>query len=100
MTKDELENIPVDVWLIGHMHVPFPESISEGFTECGNIFNAGSHVQQKISNNTEGVCFIIEIDEGKKVKAKKFISLHLFFAKKTNFLYYSFINASSFKALV
>ena len=79
MTKDELENIPVDVWLIGHMHVPFPESISEGFTECGNIFNAGSHVQQKISNNNEGVCFIIEIDEGKKVKAKKFISGNIHF---------------------
>ena len=74
MTKEELESIPVDAWLIGHMHVPFPENLSEEFTESGKIFNAGSHVQQNIHNNTEGLCFIIEIGENKKVKAKKFLS--------------------------
>lgn len=74
MAKEELESIPVDAWLIGHMHVPFPENLSEEFTESGKIFNAGSHVQQNIHNNTEGLCFIIEIGEDKKVKAKKFLS--------------------------
>ena len=68
MTREELNAIPVDVWLIGHTHVPF---------SGGRIFNAGTHVQTDVSCGTEGECLIIEIDEGnglKPVRAKKFVS--------------------------
>jgi DNA repair exonuclease SbcCD nuclease subunit len=29
MKRSELENIPVDIWLIGHTHVPFPRNLIE-----------------------------------------------------------------------
>ncbi|MBR3963417.1 MAG: metallophosphoesterase [Oscillospiraceae bacterium] len=74
MTKKELEEIPVDAWLIGHTHVSFPNNLTEEISACDRIFNAGSHVQPDVATNTEGSCFIIEIDEDKKVKAKKFLS--------------------------
>lgn len=37
MKRSELENIPVDVWLIGHTHVPFPNNLTEEFTPCERV---------------------------------------------------------------
>lgn len=71
MTRQELEAIPMDLWLLGHTHVPFPSNITEQFSECGRILNAGTHMQTDVSCGTEGVCFIVEIDKDKSVKAKK-----------------------------
>lgn len=83
MKRGELESIPVDVWLIGHTHVPFPRSLKENeYTVGEKIFNAGTHVQTDVSCNTDGECFIIEIDDSKSVKAKKFISGTLRFYRK------------------
>lgn len=82
MKRSELENIPVDAWFIGHTHVPFPRSLTENFTSGNKIFNAGTHVQTDVSCNTEGQCFIIEIDENKNVRAKKIISGNLRFYRK------------------
>jgi len=84
MTRDELYSIPVDVWLIGHTHVPFPNNLSETEYKSGErIFNAGAHVQPNVSCNTDGECFIITIDENKQVCAKKYVSGNLrFFRKK------------------
>lgn len=85
MRRDELEQIPLDVWLIGHTHVPFPRNLGEDFAECGNerIFNAGTHVQTDVACNTDGECFIIEITPQKTVRAKKFVSGNLRFYRKT-----------------
>lgn len=84
MTRKELEEIPVDVWLLGHTHVPFPRNLSETeYSECEHVFNAGTHVQTDVSCNTEGECFIIEIDEKKTVRAKKYISGNLRFFRKS-----------------
>lgn len=77
MTRSELENIPVDVWLIGHTHVPFPRNLEKEFVSAGKIFNAGTHVQTDVNCNTEGQCFIIEIAADKTVRAKKVISGNL-----------------------
>lgn len=74
MKRDELEAIPVDVWLIGHTHAPFPRNLTESFAPAGRIFNAGTHVQTDVSCNTEGQCFIVTIDEAKAVQAKKYVS--------------------------
>ena len=82
MKHSELESIPVDAWLIGHTHVPFPRNLTEDFTTCNKIFNAGTHVQTDVSCNTEGQCFIIEIDENKNVRAKKIVSGNLRFYRK------------------
>jgi len=83
MKRSELENIPVDVWLIGHTHVPFPRNLTEEFTPVSEkVFNAGTHVQTDVSCNTEGVCFIVEIDDNKNIKAKKVVSGNLRFYRK------------------
>lgn len=82
MKRDELENIPVDVWLIGHTHVPFPRTLTEELATCPKILNAGTHVQTDVSCNTEGQCFIVEIDNNKAVRAKKFVSGNLRFYRK------------------
>lgn len=83
MTCDELETIPVDVWLIGHTHVPFPRGLSGEFVPAGKIFNAGTHVQTDVSCNTEGLCFVVEINEDKSVRAKKIVSGNLRFYRRS-----------------
>lgn len=82
MTRQELESIPVDVWLLGHTHVPFPADLGEEFQPCEKILNAGTHVQTDVSCNTEGLCFIIEMDEQKNLRAKKVLSGNLHFYRK------------------
>ena len=82
MNRSELEDIPVDAWLIGHTHVPFPRNLTETFTASDKIFNAGTHVQTDVACNTEGQCFVIEISENKTVQAKKVASGNLRFYRK------------------
>ena len=82
MKYSELESIPVDAWLIGHTHVPYPRNLTEEFISGNKIFNPGTHVQTDVSCNTEGLCFIVEIDENKMVRAKKTVSGNLRFYRK------------------
>ena len=82
MKRSELEAIPVDCWLIGHTHVPFPKGLTLEFAVTERILNAGTHVQTDVNCNTEGLCFIVEIDENKTVRAKKFISGGLRFYRR------------------
>ncbi len=70
MTRNELEAIPVDAWLIGHTHVPFPRQLTAQFCEGERLFNAGTHVQTDVACNTAGQCMILQIDEDKTVRAK------------------------------
>lgn len=77
MNRAELHSIPVDVWLLGHAHVTEP-NIIEGEEVSGyNIFNAGTHEQLDLHNNTEGNAFIVTIQNNngiKKILAKKIIT--------------------------
>ena len=82
MKRSELESIPVDAWLIGHTHVPFPRDLAETYGPSERIFNAGTHVQTDVSCNTEGLCFIVEISDNKSVRAKKVVSGNLRFYRK------------------
>lgn len=83
MKRAELESIPVDVWLIGHTHVPFPRNLgTDEYSTGERIFNAGTHVQRDVACDTEGCCFIIEISPKKEVRAKKVISGNLRFYRK------------------
>ena len=82
MKRAELEEIPMDVWLIGHTHVPFPRNLTEEWSVTDKILNAGTHVQTDVSCNTEGLCFVIEIDADKTVRAKKTVSGNLRFYRK------------------
>ena len=83
MTEPELQAIPMDVWLVGHTHIPYPGGLSE-YEEIGGyrIFNAGTHAQTDLHNNTRGYGFIISVDkQGDKaqVSAKKYQSGTIFF---------------------
>lgn len=83
MTREEFEEIPIDAWLIGHTHVPFPADLSdETATVNDKIFNAGTHVQTDVSCNSSGCCFIIEIDNNKEIRAKKFDSGNISFVRR------------------
>lgn len=82
MKRAELESIPVDAWLIGHTHVPFPKNITDEYTPCDRILNSGTHVQTDVSCNTEGLCFIVEISDDKKIRARKFNSGSLRFYRR------------------
>lgn len=83
MTRSELEEIPVDVWLVGHTHVPFPRNLTDTFTPCEKVLNAGTHVQTDVSCNTEGLCVIVELNDDKKILAKKYTSGNLRFYRRT-----------------
>ena len=83
MKRSELESIPVDAWLIGHTHVPFPRNLTEEYAPCEKIFNAGTHIQTDVSCNTEGQCFVVEIAADKSVRAKKVLSGTLRFYRKS-----------------
>lgn len=82
MTRDELDRIPVDAWLIGHTHTPFPRGLCSDPKPAGKVFNAGAHVQANVNNDTEGQCFIIGIDDEKHVRAAKFVSGNMRFVRR------------------
>lgn len=82
MAREELEAIPLDVWLIGHTHVPFPGDLTEEYRPQERIFNAGTHVQTDVNCDTEGQCFIIEIGADKQVRAKKYVSGNVRFLRR------------------
>ena len=75
MTRDELEELEMDAWLIGHTHVIYPSFMKdEEFSEVGRIFNAGTHEQMDLGTDTDGFCIALELEKsGKnsKVRAKK-----------------------------
>ncbi len=83
MSREELADIPVDVWLLGHTHVPFPQNLGLDLAPTGEkIFNPGTHVQTDVSCNTSGVCFIIAISEDKTICAQQIPSGPLRFCRK------------------
>lgn len=62
MSQNELNAIPVDAWLIGHTHIPFPQIMTDLKEHNGyKIFNAGTHAQTDVHNNTAGYGFEIDI---------------------------------------
>lgn len=63
MDERELLELGMDLWLIGHTHVEF--SIG------GRIFNAGTPQQTDIADNSKSEVYLIEIDDKKKISAKK-----------------------------
>lgn len=68
MTRGELERCGMDLWLIGHTHIPYPE----GDVITGErIFNPGTHQQTDISDHSEGSVFVIDIGDDKQVTARK-----------------------------
>ena len=84
MTLGELNSIPVDAWLIGHTHVPYPADLpEEGDAEGYRIFNAGTPAQTDVSNNTEGYCFVVSLE---KAQDKTVVFAHRYKSGDIRFL--------------
>ncbi|MDR7855129.1 metallophosphoesterase [Tissierella sp.] len=68
MSLDELESIPVDLWLLGHTHITYPpqSSVNEWKT-----FNPGTPEPDGLDCKHRGSAWIISIDEGKKVRGDR-----------------------------
>lgn len=60
MTRAELESCKMDLWLIGHTHIPYPNQ-KEMTKE--RILNAGTHQQTDIADHADGSVFLIELSE-------------------------------------
>ena len=67
MTLDELDKCGMDLWLIGHTHVPYPDR--KEMSGC-RIFNAGTPQQTDIADGAEGSAFIIDLD-GSSIRAER-----------------------------
>ncbi len=70
MTKDELKSCNMDLWLLGHIHVPYP--LNDSVTENPELFMAGTHMPDSWKYKHDGNAWHIEIDDKKKVNAKRF----------------------------
>ena len=68
MGKEELEDIPVDVWLLGHTHVSYPTSSS---VLDWKVYNAGTPEPDGLNFRHAGGAWIISIDEHKKIKGER-----------------------------
>lgn len=75
----ELEGLGMDFWLVGHTHIPFP---SGEIIKGQHIFNAGTHQQTDIVDNSEGSVFVIDITDDKAVTARKIHTGTISFVRK------------------
>lgn len=79
MGMRELEDLGMDLWLIGHTHVPYPQGdVFQG----QRVFNAGTHQQTDIADNSEGSVFLIDIAEDRTVTAQKIHTGVISFVRK------------------
>lgn len=67
MSEEELLNLNLDLWLIGHTHIPYPNKNKVKFHK---IYNAGTPEPDGMDCNHEGYAWFIELDENKNVTAE------------------------------
>lgn len=68
MSIQELTSSDVDLWLIGHTHIPYP---AEPLIKNPKILNAGTHQQTDIADNSEGSAFLVVIDDNRQITAER-----------------------------
>lgn len=79
MDKQELEDIPVDLWLLGHTHVSYPEE--DKVIGC-KVFNAGTHEPDGLDCRNQGSAWNIKVDQDKKVVGERVVTgLYRFYDK-------------------
>ncbi|HZJ86493.1 MAG TPA: DNA repair exonuclease [Erysipelotrichaceae bacterium] len=81
MEKQELIDIPVDLWLLGHTHVAYPVS-EKVFNH--KIFNAGAPEADGLDFGGKGSAWIIELSEDRSVAHKIETGMYEFFDKSFN----------------
>ena len=63
MTEVELSAIPVDVWLIGHTHIPYPIREPADAVSGYRILNAGTPEQLDLGNHTVGLGYVVMLEK-------------------------------------
>ena len=71
MTLQELNDIPMDLWLLGHTHIPYPEQ--DNVTDI-KVFNSGTPEPDGLDCKHEGNAWIITIDNEKSISAKRIVT--------------------------
>jgi DNA repair exonuclease SbcCD nuclease subunit len=61
MTQAELEDAGVDLWLLGHVHRPWPAT---GGTARHRIFMSGTTAPEDVKSNHRGTAWLLEIEGG------------------------------------
>ena len=67
MSEKELENIDLDLWLLGHTHIPYPH---ETQVKNRKVYNAGTPEPDGLDCRHGGNAWSITIDANKKVSAE------------------------------
>jgi DNA repair protein SbcD/Mre11 len=67
MSRRELEDITMDLWLLGHCHVRYPDL---DYVRDHKIFNSGTPEPDGMHYYREGNAWIIEIEADKTIKAR------------------------------
>jgi exonuclease SbcD len=70
MREDELSGAGVDFWLLGHIHVAYPTQ--EIVNTNPGYFMSGTHMPDSWKSTNIGNAWVIEVDNAKNVKAKRF----------------------------
>lgn len=78
MSMQELEDLPVDLWLLGHTHVRYPlkEEIDNH-----KIFNAGTPEPDGLNYRYEGSAWFIELDSKRSRARRIYTGEYRFFDK-------------------
>lgn len=74
MTKEELRELNMDIWLLGHTHIPYPEVNEGNGVQNRSIFNSGTPEPDGLNYRHSGQAWYIELDEEKQIEASKIIT--------------------------
>jgi DNA repair exonuclease SbcCD nuclease subunit len=69
MKQQDLKNAGVHTWLLGHIHVPFPEP---GFAGTPAFFMSGIHTPDSVKVKHPGNAWLLELDEKKNIRFESF----------------------------
>ena len=80
MSKEELRKLNMDLWLLGHSHISYPER-----AEVVNqqIFNSGTPEPDGLDCSHPGYAWYIEIDNNKNTKAERMITGNYIFVDRS-----------------
>ncbi|MFW5998657.1 MAG: metallophosphoesterase family protein [Halanaerobiaceae bacterium] len=92
MTESELQSLNMDLWLLGHTHLPFPEP---DFIENRKIFNCGTPEPDGLDCGHEGSAWFIEIEDNHRIKAEKIKTGNYYFQD----LYFQVQNRNDFQQI-
>ncbi|MGM0602110.1 MAG: metallophosphoesterase family protein [Bacillota bacterium] len=68
ISAEELRNFDIDLWLLGHTHIPYPDKKK---VNDSKIFNSGTPEADGFDFSAESSAWMIEIDQSKNINAEK-----------------------------